>query len=201
MLPILPVSLGICPRPFKTRLRIRCFHYCHYSEKPGFNISGNSQTIRPSRPSQTISFVGTFPLPSSDETDWSQACTVKVHLRFMDTSLLRAVFFNVRNSYIPSKFNNQLNKGTVLIRTLFWGPLESLYINRVWMFMILLTHDVLPPPRYVKLTWLSVERFGISLTVRLSQFPLLVVSTDYYACPEIGIFIAVSYVYFPTTYF
>ena len=121
-LPILSVSLGICPRPFKTRLRIRCFHYCHYSEKPGFNISGNSQTIRPSRPSQTVSFVGTFPLPSSGETDWSQACTVKVKFRFTDTSLLRAVFFNVRNSYFPSKFNDQLNKGTVLLRTLFWGP-------------------------------------------------------------------------------
>lgn len=167
-LPIFPISLGICPRPFETRLRIRCFHYCHYSEKPGFNISGNSQTIRPSRPSQTISFVGTLPLPSSDETDWNQACAVKVKLRFTDTSLLRAVFFSVLNSYIPSKFNNQLNKGTVLIQTLFWGPLESLYINRVWLIMIYLTHDLFQSPHYVKLTWLSIERFGIALTVRLS---------------------------------
>lgn len=34
-LPIFPISPGVCPRPFKTRLRVRCFHYCHYSAKPG----------------------------------------------------------------------------------------------------------------------------------------------------------------------
>ena len=62
-LPIFSVSLGSCLQPFKTRLRVRCFHYCHYSAKPVFNMSGNSQMIRPSRPFQTISFVATLPLP------------------------------------------------------------------------------------------------------------------------------------------
>ena len=34
-LPIFPISPGVCPRPFKTWLRVICFDYCHYSAKPG----------------------------------------------------------------------------------------------------------------------------------------------------------------------
>ena len=34
-LPIFRILRGVCPRPFKTRLRVICFHYCHYSAKPG----------------------------------------------------------------------------------------------------------------------------------------------------------------------
>ena len=43
---------------------VRCFHYCHYSAKPGKEwVSGNSQTIGPSRASQTTGYVicGDFP--------------------------------------------------------------------------------------------------------------------------------------------
>ena len=95
------ISPGVCPRPFNTRLRVICFHYCHYSAKPGKE-----------------SYVGEFPddrafasisdhvicghlaiaistchcMLSSDETNWSQACAVKVKVRFTDiTSLLRSV--------------------------------------------------------------------------------------------------------------
>ena len=44
---------------------VRCFHYCHYSAKPGKEwVSGNSQTIGPSRASQTTGYVicGEFPI-------------------------------------------------------------------------------------------------------------------------------------------
>ena len=34
-LPIFPISPGVCPQPFKTWLRVRYFHYCHYSAKSG----------------------------------------------------------------------------------------------------------------------------------------------------------------------
>ena len=44
---------------------VRCFHYCHYSAKPGKEwVSGNSQTIGSSRASQTTGYVicGDFPI-------------------------------------------------------------------------------------------------------------------------------------------
>ena len=96
-----PISPGVCFQPFNTRLRVNVFILVIIQQNLGRNryvVEFPDDRAFASIPDHVIcgDFAITIPkchcMLSSDETDWSQSCAVKVKLRFTDiTSLLRSI--------------------------------------------------------------------------------------------------------------